>query len=91
MPAEKVGIVLDKEEGPALHSNGGHIETVLEDSKDGSKEETAAPVVEKGNGVVEDEAKEDDAPLYERHTSKREIRRGRECPYLDTIHRQVGD
>jgi hypothetical protein len=44
------------------------------------------------NGRVEEESDEDAVPLYQGHgKSNKEIRRGNECPYLDTISRQVRD
>ena len=42
------------------------------------------------SGRVEEESDEDAFPLYQGHgKSNKEIRRGNECPYLDTISRQV--
>jgi len=42
------------------------------------------------NGRVEEESDEDAFLLYRGHgKSNKEIRRGNECPYLDTISRQV--
>eukprot|EP00884_Botryococcus_braunii_P014964 jgi/Botrbrau1/23469/Bobra.106_1s0024.1 len=66
-----------------------------EDGDDGEGSDDDEPEVPPP-GTVDDEngafpskvTDSDDEPVYNIHRSKREVRSGAECPYLDTISRQ---
>eukprot|EP00976_Prorocentrum_cordatum_P104842 1194047-Prorocentrum_minimum.AAC.4 len=54
------------------------------DREEGEEEPAAPPV----GGVVDDD--DDDKPVGIRYRSVSSVRPGYECPYMDTICRQVG-
>lgn len=65
------------------HDDGGDIKR--------SREEPAAAQQEPVEVQAAGDDEEDDQPLYSSYRMSSAVRRGAECPYLDTISRQVSE
>lgn len=67
------------ENGSAVHVKE---EPQVKEEADGSEEPSPA--------VAQEDNEDDNKPLFSNFKMSRAVRRGNECPYLDTISRQVG-
>lgn len=67
-----------------------------EDEGNGAQQEAAAAEAgqeepgSNGGAAVQAQDEEDDKPLLANYKMSRSVKKGHECPYLDTISRQVG-